>query len=85
MKNKKNSKRQANTGSIKLASISIFIGFGFYAYLALYLSEKKVVWPFVDDWVLLEWLLGTEELSLRSLFSQINGHQHVVIKLMLFL
>jgi hypothetical protein len=84
MKNKREKISPAQSRSIAYPTVGIVVGLGFYVYLGVYLSTKRVVWPFVDDWVLLEWLLGTEELSIRSLFSQINGHQHVIIKIMLF-
>jgi len=45
--------------------------------------HNPILYPFVDDWVLAPWLLGSEELHFGNLFQLVNGHQHSLIKLLL--
>jgi hypothetical protein len=39
--------------------------------------------PFVDDWVLLPWIVPGEEVSVNNYLSGINGHQQLIVKLFL--
>lgn len=46
-------------------------------------SNKPVVLPFVDDWILVPWLLNDIEVSYENTFSLINGHQYALMKMLL--
>jgi hypothetical protein len=49
------------------------------------ITRDPILYPFVDDWVLAPWLLGNEEVSLNALIQLVNGHQHSLIKFLLFI
>ena len=48
------------------------------------ITRNPILYPFVDDWVLAPWLLGNVDLTANSLLQMVNGHQHFLIKLMLY-
>ncbi len=48
------------------------------------ITRNPILYPFVDDWVLAPWLLGNVDMTANSLLQMVNGHQHFLIKLMLY-